>query len=53
MIDAGDGNAAFLETKIVLAGYFAATEIPAAVARGRAAKQSNPLVAGLAPDALQ
>jgi alkylation response protein AidB-like acyl-CoA dehydrogenase len=53
MIDAGDESRPFLETKIALAGFFAATEIPAAVARGRAAKQSNPIVAGLAPDALQ
>ena len=53
LIDAGDTNKRFLETKIALARYFAATEIPAAVARGQSAPFANPIVAALAPDAME
>ncbi len=53
LIDGGDSNVPFLETKIALARYFAAAEIPAAVARGRAARHSNPVVAAMTSDRLE
>jgi 3-(methylsulfanyl)propanoyl-CoA dehydrogenase len=53
LMDAGDSNASFLETKIALARYFAATEIPAAVARGQSAPIANPIVAALSPDRME
>jgi hypothetical protein len=53
MIDGGDSNVPFLETKIALARYFVASEIPAAVARGKAASHSNGVVAAMTADLLE
>jgi alkylation response protein AidB-like acyl-CoA dehydrogenase len=53
LIDGGDGNVSFLETKIALARYFVASEVPAAVARARAVRHSNGVVAAMTADLLE
>jgi len=53
LIDEGDTNLPFLETRIATARYFVASEVPPAVARGRAARHSNGVVAAMEPDRLE